>query len=1249
MNVDASTPSPTVAVETLDTVVGGSPEPLHVGEVEVIDVVREESLNVDTWTPSLTACTTAVPVSEPANPTVGVETDETGMCFAVRACPLNDEDLFFKSQAIGTVVQPECGGCRCGKCAIPGMKYSFKEQQEYDVIQRNLVYNEEEKRYYTEYPWLTDRSALPRNDKEALTLLFSVERILRKDPNRCEGYCQQIQSMVERGAAIELTTEQLNSWKGDYYYLPLLGVLKKDEWRLVFDAARRQCGHPSMNECIMKGPHRFMNDLGSVLLGFRNGRVAAVADLRKFHNQVYLFDKDIHMQRFLWRSMKSEEPPKHMAVTVNNFGVTAANCIATSALHKSADHFSDIYPYESQYIKDQTYIDDELVAANDSVELQTLLDRLDEICDHAGMHNKGWVISGQENTADVMIADEEGEKVLGMWYCPSTDSFYYRVTLKLKTVTNGDIVVTSQEELQPHIGDLVLTRRSLLSNIARIFDPLGLLSAILLQAKVLMRESWCSTQKIGWDDPLPPGQHQQWIDFLLSLLSLGTVNFARSLWPQEEVVGLPTLVIFSDGSVQAFGAAAYIHWELKSGGHWSRLIMAKSKIAPKNMISVPRMELNGAVIGNRMRNFILKETNMKFANVVQLVDSSTVLGYIQKECGSFQPFEGVRIAEIQASITLPDGRVVVFAWVASEDNPSDWCTKPRSVKDIQHSFWTEGPEFLKSHMSSWPLKYTYKKDNLEGQLHLPKQVRCLFIQAHHNDFLGRIIHRSSSWSKSVRVLAWILRFTDSRWFRLLHVKPLNVSELKRARTLLIKFAQRELITELQRAVKTGKGKFKKLAPVEDEHGIWRAGSRMRVVPFTIDAQLPALLPLNHRVTLLVMRCAHEHSHLAQDGTAARFRAIGFWTNRCGHLAKRVYEKCVTCRKLNRKVLQQQMGEIPEERLTEPYAWGFCQMDLFGPFLCRSDVNSRASKKTWGMVVEDVNSGAVHIDVVQDYSAQAVILSLRRFGALRGWPGVISSDPGSQLESAGGKLEEWWTKIGDSLLTFASTKNFKWNISPANSPWRQGKVERKIAIVKRLITASIGETRITPMELQTVFFEIGNICNERPIGSAAPRDDGSYALITPNQLLLGRSVNILPDDTRMAEELPMSARYRIVHHVTTQFWKRWSVEVSPSLVVRQKWHVKTRNVSVGDIVMVCDKGALKAKYKIGIVDEVSTSRDGSVRSAMIRYALVKNDHSRLIRINRSVQRLVLLLPIEEQSTPLAVEDDDVCCRVVKAGV
>ena len=115
--------------------------------------------------------------------------------------------------------------------------------------------------------------------------------------------------MIDRGTAVKLSDEELQSWGGDYHYLTLLGTKgkgNKRELRVVFDASRKHGKFPSFNDCLMKGPDGFMiKGVLPVLLGFCNGRVAAVADLRKFHNQVYLLEEDTHMQRFLWRSMKT--------------------------------------------------------------------------------------------------------------------------------------------------------------------------------------------------------------------------------------------------------------------------------------------------------------------------------------------------------------------------------------------------------------------------------------------------------------------------------------------------------------------------------------------------------------------------------------------------------------------------------------------------------------------------------------------------------------------------------------------------------------------------------------------------------------------------------------------------------------------------------------------------------------------------------------------------------------------------------
>ena len=87
---------------------------------------------------------------------------------------------------------------------------------------------------------------------------------------------------------------------------------------------------------------------------------------------------------------------------------------------------------------------------------------------------------------------------------------------------------------------------------------------------------------------------------------------------------------------------------------------------------------------------------------------------------------------------------------------------------------------------------------------------------------------------------------------------LSTEELAKSRLLLIKFSQRELVDDLG-AASEGKGRYVKLCPVLGDDGIWRVGSRMRVVPFTLDAKLSALLPPKHRITLLLMRKAHQSS------------------------------------------------------------------------------------------------------------------------------------------------------------------------------------------------------------------------------------------------------------------------------------------------------------------------------------------------------------------------------------------------------
>ena len=161
-------------------------------------------------------------------------------------------------------------------------------------------------------------------------------------------------------------------------------------------------------------------------------------------------------------------------------------------------------------------------------------------------------------------------------------------------------------------------------------------------------------------------------------------------------------------------------------------------------------------------------------------------------------------------------------------------------------------------------------------------------------------------------------------------------------------------------------KIQKIAPFEDDEGIWRVGLRLRdYAPFTVDKKPPMFLPNRSRLTLLLMEHAHQQKHSGVEETVARFRMNGFWTTQAGKVAKSVKAKCIVCRYLDKNALCQTMGSHAAKPLVSPMAWGHIEIDLFGPFSCRSDTNKRSTKKTWAMVIVDRHSGPVHIDIVAD--------------------------------------------------------------------------------------------------------------------------------------------------------------------------------------------------------------------------------------------------------------------------------------------
>ena len=147
------------------------------------------------------------------------------------------------------------------------------------------------------------------------------------------------------------------------------------------------------------------------------------------------------------------------------------------------------YLEASNDLVDQTYVDDILVAGQDRSCLSKKTSEIDVILGHAGMPAKDWVLSGDRGTEVAIGADDDSsEKVLGISWRPESDTFRFQVCLQM-----AGREISSLNEFLGVVNEVGLSRRVVLSNVSRIFDPIGLLNPVLLTSKLLMRESWCGS------------------------------------------------------------------------------------------------------------------------------------------------------------------------------------------------------------------------------------------------------------------------------------------------------------------------------------------------------------------------------------------------------------------------------------------------------------------------------------------------------------------------------------------------------------------------------------------------------------------------------------------------------------------------------------------------------------------------------------------------------------------------------------
>merc|ERR1711867_372604 len=166
------------------------------------------------------------------------------------------------------------------------------------------------------------------------------------------------------------------------------------------------------------------------------------------------------------------------------------------------------------------------------------------------------------------------------------------------------------------VGEQVLTRRRVLSLVMSQYDPLGLLSPLMVQAKLLLRELYGKGKEGAWDTPLPREQVVKWSALISEAQRTPHIVFPRQLSPQGGEH--PELISFWDGSLSAYGACSYLRWSLPSGVVFVRLVAGKCRVAPLVGATVQRMELQGLTVCARLSVMLLHALDFVVREVTNL-------------------------------------------------------------------------------------------------------------------------------------------------------------------------------------------------------------------------------------------------------------------------------------------------------------------------------------------------------------------------------------------------------------------------------------------------------------------------------------------------------------------------------------------------------------------------------------------------------------------------------------------------------
>jgi hypothetical protein len=657
------------------------------------------------------------------------------------------------------------------------------------------------------------------------------------------------------------------------------------------------------------------------------------------------------------------------------------------------------------------------------------------------------------------IEDDGVIKTLGICWHSRQDAFKFN-TQNLKTLTEAR------------------TKRTILSNIARLFDPLGWLSPVTVSAKVLMQD--LCILKTDWDASLPPEMTRRWIEYCESLEALPDITIDRWLGTSQP----QTLQIhgFCDASSRAYAAAVYLRVENTNESVSVHLIASKSKVAPIKSVSIPNLELCGAVLLVQLVIRLLKLALYEKLPVFLWSDSQIVLAWLNKHPSHWKTFVANRVSLIQTELPL-----ATWSHVPTKENPADLAT--RGVKPIalaNNNLWWHGPSWLQLGSIHWPKT----KSEVQG------------LQVHMGKPEPDLIKRYSSLTRLTRITAWCLR--PIRKLRLKGVREkslpnfLTTSDLSRSRASLIRLVQKHAFATEMALLEVGR----------------LSGSAL-----PLDHRHPPILPRDSSYSRLLVRSMHLASLHGGPSLTASFVNQHAWILGSRLLVKSVVKHCVICQRTKPLLAHQLMGDLPASRVTPSRPFTTSGLDYAGPFQVRTTKGrGHRSYKAYIALFVCFVTRALHLELVSDLTTSAFIAAFRRFTSRRGLCRHLYSDNATTFKGADSELKgmfkaasTFYNKVGATLANDGTS----WTFIPPNTPHYGGLWEAGVKSVKHHLRRAFHTHMLTFEEFSTALAEIEACLNSRPLCPLGS-DPEDLNVLTPQHLQERGKWRVTTDNVRIGQ-------------------------------------------------------------------------------------------------------------------------------------